>query len=88
MRLRLERRDAGDDTIVLAARAVCAAPIARLTYPTRTGALLRVDGNVAGAFDGKHRTIDVPWTPGEHEIVLTVERRALPIAGLPSGDGV
>ncbi len=88
MRVRLERRDAGDDTIAFGARAACAAPIARLTYRTRTGALLRVDGAVAGAFDGKHATIDVPWKPGEHELTLTVERRALPIAGLPAGDGV
>jgi alpha-mannosidase len=88
VRVRLEPRDAGDVTVAFAARVACPAPIARFTYPTRTGALLHVDGVVAGAFDGKHPTIDVPWVPGAHEITLTVERRAVPIAGLPSGDGV
>jgi alpha-mannosidase len=88
MRVRLERREADASTMTLAARVTCETRIARITYPTRTGALLQVDGLAAGAFDGKHPTIDLPWTPGEHEIVLKVERRALPIAGLPSGDGV
>jgi alpha-mannosidase len=88
MHVRLERREDGEHTITLGARVALAAPVARLTYPTRTGATLRIDGAVAGAFDGKHTAIDVPWPAGEHEVTLTVERRSLPIAGLPAGDGL
>jgi len=88
MRVRLERRESGEHTVTLGARVALAAPLARLTYATRTGATLRIDGAVAGAFDGKHATIDVPWPGGDREVTLTVERRSLPIAGLPAGDGV
>jgi len=88
MHVRLERREGDESTITLGARVTFAASLARLTYPTRTGATLRIDGVVAGAFDGKHATIDVPWPGGEHDLTLTVEARSLPIAGLPAGDGV
>ena len=87
MQLRLEQRASDAETVTLGAQVAFVAPLARLTYPTRTGATLRVDGVVAGAFDGKHATIDVPWSAGEHDVTLTVERRSLPIAGLPAGDG-
>ncbi len=86
--MRLERRESDEHTVTLGARVACDAPLARLTYPTRTGALLRIDGSIAGAFDGKHDTIDVPWQGGERDVSLTVERRSLPIAGLPPGDGL
>ena len=88
MRVRLDRRADDEQSVTLGARVSFPAAISRLTYATRTGAVLRVDGAVAGAFDGKHRSIDVPSTPGEHDVSLIVERRSLPIAGLPSGDGV
>jgi alpha-mannosidase len=88
MHVRLERRESGEDTVTLGARIAFDGPLARLTYPTRTGATLRIDGDVAGAFDGKHPAIDVPWPGGTRDVALTVERRSLPIAGLPSGDGV
>jgi len=54
-------------------------------YETRTGALLRVDGIVRGAFDRLHEAIVVAY-PGE--ITLEVEHRSLPASGLPPGDGV
>ena len=57
-----------------------------LRYRTRTGALLRVDGIVRGAFDREHDTIVVPL-PAAAELTLEVERRSLPTTGLPSGDG-
>ncbi len=86
--MRLERRDTGEQTVTLGARVTFDAAAVRLTYPTRTGAVLRIDGAVAGAFDGKHGAIDLRCAPGEHDLSLTVERRSLPIAGLPAGDGV
>jgi alpha-mannosidase len=88
MRVRLARRGADDVTVTLIARAAFPDGALRLRYPTRTGALLRIDGVVRGAFDGKHGTIDLPPLPGEHDVVLEVERRSLPVAGLPAGDGV
>ncbi|MEA2720807.1 MAG: alpha-mannosidase, partial [Candidatus Eremiobacteraeota bacterium] len=88
MRLRLSRRGADETTVTLVARATFPAGPLRLRYPTRTGALLRIDGVVRGAFDGKHATIDLPPVPGEHDVTLEVERRSLPIAGLPAGDGL
>ncbi len=65
-----------------------AAPTAtELRYRTRTGALLRVDGAVRGAFDREHESI-VVLLPAHGELTLEVERRSLPTTGLPSGDGI
>ncbi len=88
MRVRLDRRGADEATVTLGARATFPDGPLRLRYPTRTGALLRIDGAVRGAFDGMHAAIDLPALPGEHEILLDVERRSLPVAGLPAGDGL
>ncbi|GAC1300667.1 MAG: glycoside hydrolase family 38 C-terminal domain-containing protein [Vulcanimicrobiaceae bacterium] len=57
-----------------------------LRYRTRTGALLRVDGVVRGAFDREHTSIVVP-AHARGEVTLEVERRALPTTGLPAGGG-
>ena len=88
MRVRLARRSADEATVALTGRAVFPAGPLRVRYRTRTGALLRIDGTVHGAFDVMHETIDLPPQPGEHDIALEVERRSLPIAGLPAGDGL
>ena len=56
-----------------------------LRYRTRTGALLRVDGTVRGAFDRRHSAVFVA-EPGT--VTLEVEHRALPSSGLPAGDGL
>ncbi|HEY0395278.1 MAG TPA: glycoside hydrolase family 38 C-terminal domain-containing protein [Candidatus Elarobacter sp.] len=84
----LARRASDEVTVTLAGRATFPDGPLRLRYATRTGALLRVDGIVRGAFDGKHAAIDLPPLPGEHEMMLEVERRSLPVAGLPAGDGL
>jgi alpha-mannosidase len=86
-RIPLALRAEAPATVTLCATATFPPGPLRASYRTRTGALLRVDGIVRGAFDDKHRTIELPPLPGEHEIVLEVERRSLPVAGLPSGDG-
>lgn len=59
----------------------------KMHYNTRTGALLRVNGAVAGAFDAKHRVITLPATRAAASLRLEVERASLPISGLPSGRG-
>ena len=88
MRLRLARRAEDESTMMLVARASFPDGPLRMRYATRTGALLRIDGVVRGAFDAKHRAIDLPPIPGEHELALEVEKRSLPTHGLPSGDGL
>ncbi len=87
MRVRLTPKAADDATIVLTARVAFAAPLTRLTYRTATGALLRIDDEVCGAFDERHPAIDVRIAPGEYAVALQVEKRSLPTSGLPSGDG-
>ncbi len=86
--MRLERRLEDEQTVTLGARVTFDVPLVRLTYPTRTGALLTIGGDVAGAFDGKHATIDVAVAPGTHDVTLRVERRSLPTSSLPAGDGL
>jgi alpha-mannosidase len=88
MRIALGQHGADEATVTLAARADLPGGPLSFTYATRTGAVLRVDGIVRGAFDGMHRTIALPPLPGVREIAVTVERRSLPIAGLPDGDGL
>ena len=88
MHVRLERRTEDADTVTLGTRATFDASTVRLSYRTRTGALLRIDGEIAGAFDSKHRDCTLHVSPGEHDVALEVERRSLPVSDLPSGDGV
>jgi alpha-mannosidase len=59
-----------------------------VSYATRSGALLRVDGETAGAFDREHH--EVVLAPCEHprRLELEVEKAALPTNGLPSGPGI
>ena len=59
-----------------------------LTYKTRLGALLRVDGVAAGAFDREHHESVLPPSDRERTVTLEVELQALPTNGLPSGPGV
>jgi alpha-mannosidase len=63
-----------------------AAPVG-LRYRTRTGALLRVDGTVAGAFDREHEVVAIPSGDRPRELSLEVELRSLSASGLPSGPG-
>ena len=57
-------------------------------FATRTGALLRVDGTIAGAFDREHTAVRLHLAEGRHSVALEVERRSLPSSGLPSGPGM
>jgi alpha-mannosidase len=88
MRVRLVQRGADEATVTLVAHATFPDGPLRLRYPTRTGALLRIDGVIRGAFDAKHGAIDLPPLPGPRDVVLEVERRSLPVSELPAGDGV
>ncbi len=61
---------------------------AGISYRTRTGALLRLDGVSAGAYDREHRDVLVPPSDRERTLTLEVELEALPTNGLPSGPGL
>jgi alpha-mannosidase len=63
------------------------APVA-IRYRTRTGALLRVDGVAAGAFDREHDEVVLAPSPRVRTLTFEVELHALPTNGLPSGDGI
>jgi alpha-mannosidase len=88
MDLRLVVRAESEATVTLVGAARFPDGPLHLTYHTRTGALLRVDGVVRGAFDVQHGTIALAPAPGDHELTLEVERRSIPTSGLPAGDGV
>jgi alpha-mannosidase len=59
-----------------------------LRYETRTGALARIDGYIAGAFDREHHEIVVPASARTRTLTLEVELHALPTNGLPPGPGL
>lgn len=59
-----------------------------IEYATRTGALLRVDGVTAGAFDREHHDVVLAPSAESRELLLEVELHALPTNGLPSGPGI
>lgn len=84
----LEALSAKDGVVYLRGSETLAASASprSLRYATRTGALLRVDGIVCGAFDGEHTKIALPPSLGG-EITLSVEQRSLPTRGMPPGDG-
>ena len=59
-----------------------------MRYATRTGALLRLDGKIAGAFDREHDVVAVGASSFARNLSLEVELASLPTHGLPSGPGV
>ena len=88
MRVGLERVDSREGVARLRGRAEFAGVPVALHYATRTGALLRVDGIVACAFDREHQSCVITPPRGSCELELSVEERSLPISGLPAGDGI
>jgi alpha-mannosidase len=87
-RLELRERERGDALVVLTTRLPACATDATIGYATRSGALARIDGHVAGAFDREHRGLVIGRSGLERELTLEVERRSLPTNGLPSGAGL
>ncbi|MDQ6932491.1 MAG: hypothetical protein M3160_04880 [Candidatus Eremiobacteraeota bacterium] len=88
MDLRFTKACDDDGISVLQATLTCDGAGKNLAYSTRTGALLRVNGAVAGAFDAKHSVLNLPTAPAGASLRLEVERASLPISGLPSGPGL
>ena len=58
-----------------------------IAYATRTGAVLRVDGETVGAFDREHHVVRVPSAEYARTLRLDVERESLPTNRLPARDG-
>ena len=88
MRIALAPRGESETTVTLGAAVRFPAGRVQFGYATRTGALLRIDGETAGAFDARHPVLTLPAQPGERDLELIVERRSLPTDGLPAGDGL
>jgi len=61
--------------------------VLKISYPTRTGALLRINGAALAAFDREHGDAVCSIAPDSH-VTLEVEERSLPTSGLPSGNGL
>ncbi|MBV8245482.1 MAG: alpha-mannosidase [Candidatus Eremiobacteraeota bacterium] len=87
MRLPLKVRGEADGVVRLTGVLNGAAGPAALHYATHTGALVRIGGRIAGAFDREHGCVIADVEPGA-EVEIEVERRSLPSSGLPSGPGV
>lgn len=81
-----ERRD--DSLAYLTAALPAQSEPVYVSYATRTGALLRVDGAAAGAYDREHHDVVLPPSDRPRELLLEVELHALPTSGLPSGPGI
>jgi alpha-mannosidase len=87
VRLRLRERERTDALAVLEAELPPSDERVRLRFATRTGALVRVDGRVAGAFDREHGDL-VLAAGGGRALTLEVERSSLSVSGLPPGPGI
>ena len=87
------RLSAGETTSSVARmRATVETVPSNLGYQTQTGALLRIDGHIRGAFDREHRYVTLAPhpdddLPGPHTIDLEVDRRPPPRQGNPPGTG-
>ncbi len=84
MRLELHERERDDAIVTLAASLPASDAAVEVRYATRTGALARIDGAIAGAFDREHHAVVLAPCERERELTLEVERFALPTNGLPS----
>src|SRR5437763_6859643 len=71
--LRLNESARTPATVTLAARVPASLATTILRYATRTGALARLDGCVAGAFDREHRELQISACDRERELTLEVE---------------
>lgn len=87
MRLDLRPRGRNEAVAVLAGRLPATPEGGLLRYQTTNGALARIDGAVAGAFDREHRELELSRSDRERELTLEVELRGLPTNGLPAGAG-
>ncbi len=86
LHLREQRRD--DSLAYLTATLPPQSKAVRVSYASRTGALLRVDGVTAGAYDREHHDVVLAPSDRGRELQLEVELEALPTNGLPSGPGI
>jgi len=87
VRVALREIARSDALVTLAGDLPASAGETTIRYATRTGALLRLDGATAGAFDREHGEAIVGPSSVPRALTLEVERRALPTNGLPSGPG-
>ncbi len=88
MKLPLIEKSRSQEIALLRGMLPASAEPVLISYRTRTGGLLRVAGQAAGAYDREHHAVFVPACEQSREIELEVELEALPTNGLPSGPGI
>lgn len=88
MKIRFDERRGDGPVATLMALVPAIAAGTALQYHTHTGAVLRVNGAIAGAFDREHTSVPLPPSEDATTLLLEVERRSLPTSGLPSGPGL
>jgi alpha-mannosidase len=88
VRVALREVARSDALVTLAAELPPSTGETTVHYATRTGALLRLDGVTAGAFDREHGEAILGPSDAPRALTLEVERRALPTNALPSGPGL
>jgi alpha-mannosidase len=87
-RLRLREEPRSDGIAALTARLPPQTQPVAISYRTRTGAVLKVDGVTAGAFDREHHEAVLPPSTEARDLTIEVDLYSLPTNGLPSGPGV
>jgi alpha-mannosidase len=88
VKLRLAECDQSKATVTFRATLPPSQATTIVHYDAPAGALLRVDGRTAGAFDLEHHDVALPPATQPRELLVEVERRSLPTNGLPPGPGV
>jgi len=88
VKLPLVEKSRSEEVVLLRAVLPASAEPALVSYRTRTGAVLRVAGMAAGAYDREHRDVVVKGSEEPRALELEVELEALPTNGLPSGPGI
>jgi alpha-mannosidase len=88
VKLRLVERARSKATVTLAATLPPMPETCVVKYGAPAGALLRVDGRAAGAFDLEHHEVVLPPATHARELHVEVELRSLPTNGLPAGPGL
>jgi alpha-mannosidase len=86
--LELHERERDEATVVLIGTLPACAAGMTLRYAAPLGALARIEGRIAGAFDREHGELAVEPSPRARSLTLEVERRGLPTNGLPAGPGI
>jgi alpha-mannosidase len=88
VRIALEASELGEAVATFTADLAPCPRESVLRWHAPTGALVRIDGRVAGAFDREHAEVAVAPSNSGRRLTLELERHSLPTNGLPFGPGL